>query len=102
MGRKSPRISRGASGFMSHKSMCDGPPLSQIRIVDLALPLPVVGAPGPAGSAPALASARSESPQKPIPPAARKTRRFRTACSLDRQWMGLASSLRPETACQSS
>ena len=31
-----PRYSTGASGFMSHVSMCDAPPLSQMRMVDFA------------------------------------------------------------------
>ena len=30
------RISEGASGFMSHMSMCDAPPQRKKRIVDLA------------------------------------------------------------------
>ena len=41
-GLKGPRYSAGASGFMSHVSMCDAPPESQNKITDLALP-PVAG-----------------------------------------------------------
>ena len=48
--------------------MCDAPPLSQIRIVDLALPFDATAA---------LAISRSENPQKPKPLAARKVRRDR-------------------------
>jgi hypothetical protein len=36
MGRNSPRISGGASGFMSKLSMCEGPPRIQIMMTDLA------------------------------------------------------------------
>ena len=36
MGLNSPRYSRGASGFMSHMSMCDEPPQRKNRIVDFA------------------------------------------------------------------
>ena len=34
----------GASGFISQVSMCEAPPPSQIKIVDLALPVALEGA----------------------------------------------------------
>ena len=35
IGRKSPRYSAGASGFMSYVSMCGGPPGSQMKMTDV-------------------------------------------------------------------
>ena len=38
IGLNSPRYSRGASGFMSYMSRCDGPPLKKIMMIDLCRP----------------------------------------------------------------
>ena len=58
-----PRTVDGALGFMSHVSMCEAPPLSQIRIVDLAGPLVL------RRFAEALTSSGSDEPQNERPPA---------------------------------
>ncbi len=71
IGLNVPRYSAGASGFMSQVSMCDAPPLSQMRIADLATLRRGVSV----GAANARA-ARSN-PKALIPPAIRKSRRER-------------------------
>ena len=59
IGLNSPRISSGASGFMSNESCCPSPPLSRITITDRARP----GAGRSAAAAPRAASR----PGSPIP-----------------------------------
>ena len=71
IGRNSPRISSGASGFRSHMSIVAGPPESQIWIT------PVAGlrawAVAPAASA--RSRSGSDRPSSPAAPADRKSRR---------------------------
>src|SRR5262245_19106240 len=75
MGLNSPRYSAGALGLRSQVSMCDAPPLSQIRMVDLACLRP--------WAAGLLAAARAGvgkgRPQNPTLPATRNVRRLRAA-----------------------
>ena len=71
IGWNGPRYSTGASGFMSHMSMCDAPPHRKNRIVDLARP-PVVSAAGAAAARCGLPNCR---PANPTPEATRNVRR---------------------------
>src|SRR5581483_5269027 len=74
IGLNSPRYSAGAFGLRSQVSMCDAPPLSQIRMVDLACLRALA-----AGLLAAGARRGKCRPQKPTPPATRKVRRLRAA-----------------------
>ena len=68
-GLKVPRYSAGASGFMSQVSMCDAPPLSQMRMADFAtFRLPV-------GEGAASARPARFTPKNGSPPASRNVRR---------------------------
>ncbi len=73
IGLNSPRYSTGASGFMSQVSMCDAPPLSQMRMVDCA------GWRRRSTGDAAPTRLDRCSPVKPRPPATRNARRFKAA-----------------------
>src|SRR5438067_1485529 len=69
IGWNSPRYSAGALGFMSQVSICDAPPLSQMRIVDLAFFRP------PLAAGAAFTRLGKCRPQNPRPLATRNVRR---------------------------
>src|SRR3954462_11328441 len=72
MGRKGPRDSAGASGFMSQVSTCDAPPDRKNRMVERALPPPARGRTGAAA-----AGAPKRRPATPTVEATKNVRRER-------------------------
>ena len=69
-GRNSPRISAGASGFMSHRSMWLGPPNRKMKMQAFARRSPAPGA-----AARKAARSRLDSPSRLSPPARSNSRR---------------------------